>query len=59
MLFYLIRKGGRENMKCRFMCLSLFVTSFFDIYESIRIYTKYKKQRETESIEERNIDILK
>lgn len=33
-------------MKCRFMCLSLFVTSFFDIYESIRIYTKYKKQRE-------------
>lgn len=48
MLFYLIRKGGRENMKCRFMCLSLFVTSFFDIYESIRIYTKYKKQRERE-----------
>lgn len=46
-------------MKCRFMCLSLFVTSFFDIYESIRIYTKYKKQRGTESIEERNIDILK
>lgn len=35
-------------MKCRFMCLSLFVTSFFDIYESIRIYTKYKKQRERE-----------